>query len=400
MLFWFKIFLISFFLVFSLRLRFPIGLSLIISSILIGIFYYPSLETILKLIVKSLSSYPTLKTILIIYSVLLLTNIVKNRGMENLAENLLEIFKDVKYAIIFSPMIVGLLPMPGGALFTAGIVNEIGKKTGLRPEEKTFINYWFRHIWEYIWPLYPGLILVSTIMNVSIKSIIEHQFYLTFIAFFIGLFFVKRLKSFKIENKKDIKKTIFNIFDGFLPIIVIVMLIFFTNIKEELIIFSVSIFFLLLLKINFKKKISLLFKSFSIEMMLLIVGVMIFKDFFSNSETIKQNFLALQNNKALEYIFLIFSPLLVGFFTGINQAYVGILLPMVVPIILKNGNIDFQRLTLFYASGFVGVLLSPVHLCLSLTKEYFKADWFKVYKILLPSTIPILLIPLILEIIF
>ncbi len=400
MIFWIKIFLISLFIVFSLRLRFPIGLSLIISSVLIGIFYYPSIETILKLFVKSISSYPTLKTVLIIYSVLLLTNVVKNRGMENLADNLLEIFKDAKYAIIFSPMIVGLLPMLGGALFTASIVDEIGKRIDLKPEEKTFINFWFRHIWEYIWPLYPGLILVSTIMNVPIKNIMKHQFYLTFIAFFVGLIFVKRLKSFKIESKKNIKKTFFQIFDGFLPIIVIVMLIFFTNIKEELIIFSVSIFFLLLLKINFKKKISLLFKSFSIEIILLIVGVMIFKDFFSNSEAIKQNFLALQNNKALEYVFLIFSPLLVGFFTGINQAYVGILLPMVAPIILNNGNIDFQRLTLFYASGFVGVLLSPVHLCLSLTKEYFKADWFKVYKILLPSTIPILLIPLILEIIF
>jgi hypothetical protein len=40
-------------------------------------------------------------------------------------------------------------------------------------------------------------------------------------------------------------------------------------------------------------------------------------------------------------------------------------------------------LMLAYASGFCGVLLSPLHLCLVLTKDYFKAELRKVYGILL-----------------
>jgi hypothetical protein len=36
-----------------------------------------------------------------------------------------------------------------------------------------------------------------------------------------------------------------------------------------------------------------------------------------------------------------------------------------------------------YVSGFVGILLSPAHLCLGLTLDYFKADLRDVYKILL-----------------
>ena len=37
-----------------------------------------------------------------------------------------------------------------------------------------------------------------------------------------------------------------------------------------------------------------------------------------------------------------------------------------------------------YAGAFLGVLSSPVHLCLSLTREYFHAEWGKVYRLLIP----------------
>ncbi|MCK4248223.1 MAG: DUF401 family protein, partial [Candidatus Omnitrophica bacterium] len=41
--------------------------------------------------------------------------------------------------------------------------------------------------------------------------------------------------------------------------------------------------------------------------------------------------------------------------------------------------------------GFAGVMISPVHVCLILTKDYFKADAAKVYlKLLLPVIILIL----------
>jgi len=37
---------------------------------------------------------------------------------------------------------------------------------------------------------------------------------------------------------------------------------------------------------------------------------------------------------------------------------------------------------LAYASGFVGCLLSPVHLCLVLSREYFRANLGRSYRLL------------------
>ncbi|MEO0288199.1 MAG: DUF401 family protein [candidate division WOR-3 bacterium] len=401
MLFWVKIFFILILFVLFLRLKINLGISLLVSSFFVGIFFYSGFAQIGRVFIKSITSYTTIKTVIIIYSVLLLSNVIKEKGIKVLSDSLLEIFRDVKYAIIFPPMFIGLLPMPGGALFPAEIVSELGDKIELKPEEKTFVNYWFRHIWEYFWPLYPGLILTSNILNIPIKMVMKYQFYLTIIAFTIGVLYIKRLKNVKVERKIPLTKSLLNVVEGFLPVLIIVILILFSNVKEEMVVFFVSFLFLLFLKTNFKKKIELFVKSFSFDMIFLIVGVMIFKDFFSNSQIIKDNFLVLQNYKATYYLLLVVLPVLVGMFTGVNQAYVGILLPLVSTIILKeNGSVDFIKLTLFYASGFFGVLLSPVHLCLSLTREYYRADWSKVYRILLPSTLPIILVPFLVNLIF
>ncbi|HTG80996.1 MAG TPA: DUF401 family protein [Geobacteraceae bacterium] len=45
-------------------------------------------------------------------------------------------------------------------------------------------------------------------------------------------------------------------------------------------------------------------------------------------------------------------------------------------------------LALAFGSGFAGVMLSPVHLCLVLTREYFNADMARVYnRLWLPSAL-------------
>jgi hypothetical protein len=48
-------------------------------------------------------------------------------------------------------------------------------------------------------------------------------------------------------------------------------------------------------------------------------------------------------------------------------------------------------MSMAFAAGFIGVLISPVHLCLVLTREYFKADMWGVYKKIIPSGVYIFL---------
>ena len=82
------------------------------------------------------------------------------------------------------------------------------------------------------------------------------------------------------------------------------------------------------------------------------------------------------------YILLFAAPFFVGLLTGVNQAFVAISFPLLLPII-GQGQPDMILLMFAYVSGFCGILLSPAHLCLALTADYFKAELRDVYKILI-----------------
>jgi hypothetical protein len=77
-------------------------------------------------------------------------------------------------------------------------------------------------------------------------------------------------------------------------------------------------------------------------------------------------------------------PFLTGFMTG-AITFVGITLPL----LLRLWETACSRASLPWLSAAAGVILSPLHLCLVLTREYFGADITKVYRLLwLPSPGP------------
>src|SRR5271157_1786448 len=90
------------------------------------------------------------------------------------------------------PALVGLLPMPGGALFSAPLVAAVDDENRLKPAHKVAINYWFRHIWEYWWPLYPGIILAIKYAGISSGLFFLIQMPYTAVAVGAGFLFIMR----------------------------------------------------------------------------------------------------------------------------------------------------------------------------------------------------------------
>ena len=73
-----------------------------------------------------------------------------------------------------SAALIGLLPVPGGALISAPLVKKAG---GTHPEDKSFvINIWFRHILILIYPLSPALIVPADIAGISVYEVIPYLF--------------------------------------------------------------------------------------------------------------------------------------------------------------------------------------------------------------------------------
>jgi len=89
-------------------------------------------------------------------------------AVERLGSELSKAFRNVTLAITVVPGVIGLLPVPGGALMSAPIVDSLGSMLGLTRDKKLFVNVWYRHVIVYVYPLNSVIILASAVTGVSL----------------------------------------------------------------------------------------------------------------------------------------------------------------------------------------------------------------------------------------
>jgi hypothetical protein len=80
-------------------------------------------------------------------------------------------------------------------------------------------------------------------------------------------------------------------------------------------------------------------------------------------------------------------PLLAGFVTGLAMGFTGTSFPLVVGLMNASGGdlTPSATLALAYAFGYTGMILSPIHLCLVVTRDYFSASIGRIYlRVLAP----------------
>ncbi|MBM4306407.1 MAG: DUF401 family protein, partial [Deltaproteobacteria bacterium] len=141
-------------------------LSLLLATFLLGILFRLPLSKISMDILSSIVDTKTLFLIGAFVSILFFSNLLKETGrMNQIMEGFRSTLKDVRLVIALLPAIIGLMPIAGGALVSAPMVVEGSDELKLSPERRTFINYWFRHLWEYVLPTYPALVLAASLIG-------------------------------------------------------------------------------------------------------------------------------------------------------------------------------------------------------------------------------------------
>jgi hypothetical protein len=384
-----KLAVVVIFILILIRLRVDLGLALFSGAILAGLILKLSLRELSNAIFLTIIDKDTLNLIGIILLVLLLGKFLQQTGnLQEMVDSLNHFIPEPRIAMVIPASIIGLLPMLGGALLSAPMVNEGSQRMNLSPEEKTFFNYWFRHVWEYCWPLYPGLIVAVTVVKIPIEKLISIQFPFTILAIILGLIILFKRAS-KIKNKKIEGMSYFSslllFFKSLGPIILVLILIFLVKIPMVLSLGIVVLLLFFITKISVKEKLKIFIKSISVKTIFLLFSVMLFKKIILGSNVFN-SILKVIGTEGVDAIILLFlAPFLIAFLTGVNHAYVAVSFPLLLPIFGVEKP-DLIYVMFAYVSGFVGILLSPTHLCLNLTLQYFKAELRKVYKILYVPT--------------
>ncbi|CAB48937.1 TIGR00529 family membrane protein [Pyrococcus abyssi] len=362
-------------------LKVNIGVSIFLGALTLAFLSGLGINGALHSLYSTITSWSTLRLILIISFIMGITSVFSQIGyLKDMENAVLHLFPKAKHSLWTLPALIGLMPMPAGALVSAPMIEPVANKFNLKPEVKTLINYWFRHVWELSWPMYQAIVITSAVVGISIREISVKMFPLTILMATIGyLFFVYSLKEDKANGRNKVTG-LKMLLKATYPILVIIVLSIILGLDM---LYGSLVGFLSILLPNLKR-ISLkevLTRAFQPRIVFLLIAVMYFKDVIEASGLVDVLPRIMLSFHVPIIIILLVTPFIIGLMTGISFAYVAMVFPLLKPFFT-----GFDKIALAYLGGYMGMLFSPVHLCLVFSAEYYKADLGKVYlRMLLPS---------------
>jgi len=358
-------------LILSLRVFKDISLSLLFSVISLGIVLLVSPADYFGAFAKEVSDWEFWKVIITVFSIYLLGETMDKSGNSSRFVRAVErLFPEPRVSIALMPAIIGLLPMPGGAMFSAPMVKDLARSDPtISNEDGLVFNYWFRHSMEFFWPLYPALVIASGISRIRLNTLVLWLMPIGAVALVAGYLLMIR-KPIKLRySHSAIKEFMISAW----PIIAVIILVM-LNQPGWLAVLGTSIIYLL---VNKNKK-KVLVASLKYKTFILLLTVFFYKNLVEIAEVPQSMGAELMAWSIPPLTLVVLLPFLMGFMTGVTQAGVGLSLPLILS--MGNGYGTLSTTILAYTFAVVGVLLSPVHLCLVLTSEYFKVEYSRIIK--------------------
>jgi integral membrane protein (TIGR00529 family) len=377
-----KLVLIFVAIVVALRRRIPVGVTLLGAGLLAAAVYGVSITRLLEGYGELVRSHRFLSLTALVILITILGNLLKELGfLERLAQACRGLYGGSRTAVVLLPPLVGLMPMPGGSLLSAPLVNSVLSHGEYEPHFKCAVNYWSRHVVEFTWPIYAGLILTEAIAGMPIARVSLLQLPLSAATLVIGIFyFVRRIKNDS-SSQRRLFKPLLGMGAAIWPLALVIVL--YGVVKVELTL-AVAVSLAILIAAARPSRRCLaesLRQGLSYKLVLLIFGVLSFQMVLEISGGVSSiPKLATEYNfpEALLIFVVCFT---IGILTGMVSAYVGLGYSLLAGLLYQPA-LQPANILLAYLSGYIGVMLSPSHLCLILTNNYFGSDLMKVYRTL------------------
>ncbi|MEA2054547.1 MAG: DUF401 family protein [Candidatus Thermoplasmatota archaeon] len=372
------------------------GVAMIAGALLLGVLTNP--EKIPKIFYDSITDWKVDSLIVIVILIKIFATVLQETGQISLViENLKRVIPE-RGMLAITPFIFGLLPVPGGALLSAPMVDTQGKRLDVSEEGKTFINLWFRHIGFLIFPLSTALVIMSQLSRVNINNLIVIQTPIFIVSIVLGSFYILKLSKKKVKKemkKREKKEIILETTINFMPLILTIAMTFILSLFIYLnIAFLVALpsgIFLSLFIHGEKNKSEIIKKGFSASLAIAVFSIMFYKNITNVSGVTEIAAKYLQNTSTTALVIIPILSFTIGVLTAHNMAAIALAYPMLYPLIGNNVHL----VSLLYVSSFMGYLISPLHLCVVVSYEYFKPKFVELYKLMIPPAILMVLIAVI-----
>lgn len=342
----------------------------------------------------------TIAVVLATFGIMWLSQLYKETKVINqLSESAGEIINNSKVVSSVLPAVVGFLPVAGGALMSAPLVDCETEKLGLKSEKKAYVNVWFRHTIFPVYPLSQTLIITAALTGIAIPLIILRQFPVVIVMIAVGYLigFWKVTETGKKERSQGFNSGLRRFLVSFSPILATIIAVAaidatlnvaYPNLKIAQLGFDVAIatlMGLIVLGLISKPSRRILVKPLRgwdiYGITLAAFGAFLLRN-VAVAAGISEMFKTFAGNGSIDVILLLtVVPALLGFVTGSPSGGVAISVPILTGILTFTP----KTVALLFISAYLGYLIVPSHLCLAFTVDYFKCSMSRVYRYIIPS---------------
>ena len=383
-----------------LRLKIKIGVSMLVSACLVGVLLGVWPADAGRVLAEEWHNQPLTRTTGYLFvsltALLLLVNVIGSAMEEiglsqRLAPAIQGLFKSRRFALALVPLMMGMLPTPGGIMLSAPMVRDAGDKIGVERSRLAAINFLFRHQWEPVWPLFPAVPLIQSLLGISALTLFSYHIMLTGAGILVSvivllMFGIPPKRPEHEPARRHMGYHLKDFFHAFWPILFTAGLYVAFDVPPAIGIFLAIIGLLVMHRVPFRRWSPVFKAAREPDMVLLILGALFFKLNLEASGAIGSVVDFLISSHVPPHVLLFLLPMLVGFTTGVTMPTVAITYPFLIAFIGTGTEVKMGLETLAFSGLLFGLWVSPVHLCLPLSASYFQTSLLKIIiKTALPA---------------
>ncbi|MFH2115455.1 MAG: DUF401 family protein, partial [Spirochaetota bacterium] len=322
-----------------------------------------------------------------------------------------------KASIVLTPILFGTLPMPGGAALSAPLVDALDAERSYDTARLSAANYWFRHVLELAWPLYPSFILTSSLTGIATPRLVLINLYAVPVLVVMGMIFVfgkaGRLAvppgaaegmpggpSGGIQGV-DPKPAftgsrLSSAISGFAPLVLVLGIFLFMDVLWRSLVPGLSLSPGTAALIGRYGPVILGLIAGSVYVILhsdqpgcfrgtlnvgtlklaaVIAGIRIFSALLTAGNVATASAAELAAMGMSPILAAMILPFVAGLVTGVGFGYVGLSYPILLGLFPLSGGGGLPReaaVVLAGTFGYAGMMLSPLHVCMVVTAEHFR----------------------------
>ncbi len=406
------------------RLRVPLAVAVLIGAVAVGELFGLGHVDVIRALAAGAVKPTTLAVLVIVMLILTLSQIMQQGGqMEQIVSLARGCLRRPALAMAALPALIGLLPMPGGAMFSAPMVDSAASTAQVKPARLSAINYWYRHVWEHWWPLYPGVILAVTLRGCDLGAFIVQQAPLGLLMIVAGLVIFRGVHpDLHVVSPAPPPGTKRKLLAATSSIWIVLMVwalvtgalfaalgpapqqlpggpslraeqvtarLVHVFVPISLGLLASLIWTLRTSRLGWRQAAGILARGTIYKTGALVLGVMVYQYMLGHVGAAKEIGRELAEHDVPILLVVVALPFIGGMVTGLAIGFVGTSFPVVLPLLVNagGGGSIVPAAVLAFASGQLGMMLSPLHLCHVLSNRYFKTGYGPVYRYLVPAAL-------------